>query len=410
VKLQDQLDLAWRSLVRHRLRTILTMLGMVIGVAAVVLLTSLGLGARDLVEQEIERLGTNLVSVQPIRRTGDGLSSSTTGRHELSESDAAALANEISAVEYAVPVVVGEVRLVSRDANWPTFVVGTHPDYLAARDWGTDAGRNFTMVEVAASARVALLGRTVADKISPSQSPVGAIVRINNVPFRVVGVLAEKGQVAGGQDHDDVVVAPISTVKSRLVGGYYREHRDAVGLVLIKSASASLQIDLREDIGNLLKHRHGLAPEDAADFRVGDPVAALSASRSASESLTWLLAAIASVSLLVGGISIMNIMLVSVAERSQEIGIRIVVGADRKDVLAQFLAEAAAVGLFGGTLGATIGASAALALESVLGWRMHVSPWVCLGALAFSALVGLASGFYPAFRASALDPMDAIRR
>lgn len=386
------------------------MLGMIIGVATVIVLTALGLGARGEVEREIARLGTNLLSVQPVRRTTDALRSTSEGRHRLTEADARSVAAEAADVDYAVPVVSGNVRLVSREDNWPSGVLGTYPDYLAARDWQVRSGRNFTMRDVTSGAKVALLGKTVAEKLSPLRSLLGQIVRIDGVPFRVIGILEEKGESVNGRDQDNVVIAPISAVKARLLGGYYRENRDATAFVLIKAANEKQMDAVEESVRRILRHRHGLNDGTPDDFSVRDPVAALSASKTASETMTVFLACIAGVSLLVGGISIMNIMLVSVAERSREIGIRMVVGADQADVRMQFLVEAAGVALVGGAIGVGFGLGASLILEALLDWRVDIEPWVCLGALAFAAVIGLASGMYPAYRASALDPMDAVRQ
>jgi putative ABC transport system permease protein len=410
MKLYDQLGLARRSLTRHPLRTMLTMLGMIIGVASIIAMTSIGLGARHQVQVEIERLGTNLLTVNPIARTTDSLRSSSDGGHRLTEGDGTVLSNEIAEVSHVVPVVNGNVRLVSGNNNWKTLVIGTHPDYVAARDWQTSQGRNFTLREVAGAEKVLLIGRTVEKKLSPLQPLLGKVVRVNDVPFRVIGVLAEKGHLAMGRDQDDLIVAPITSVRSRLLGGYYRDKRDAVAYLLIKGSHPDRLDNLRASIERVLRARHGTRPGAASDFRVRDPMAALSASKSTSETLTLLLACIAAVSLLVGGISIMNIMLVSVAERTREIGVRIAVGATQGDVRRQFLAESAGVALFGGTIGVAVGAATALLISLTMGWKVLIDVWVCLGALSFSALVGLLSGLYPAFMASRLDPMDAIRQ
>lgn len=410
MKLNDQLTLARRSLAQHPLRTTLTMLGMIIGVASVITMISLGLGARQQVEEEIERLGTNLLTVHPVMRTTDSLHGGNAGQHRLTDDDARALASEIAEIRYAIPVVNGIVRLVAGGNNWQATVIGTHPDYLPARDWQIQDGRNFTMHDVAGSSKVVLIGKTVEQKLSPLKPLLGQIVRINDVPFRVVGVLAEKGQLVNGRDEDNLIVSPISTVKARLLGGYYRENRAAAAFLLIKGTSAESLTSVRLAIERILRDRHRIRSGAKDDFRVRDPVGALSASKTASETLTLLLACIAAVSLLVGGISIMNIMLVSVVERSREIGIRIAVGATRGDVRTQFLAESAGVALFGGVIGAAVGVAATLLVTVATGWEVLINVWVCLGTLSFSALVGLMSGLYPAFKASALDPMDAIRQ
>lgn len=410
MRLYDQLDLAKRSLTRHPLRTSLTMLGMIIGVGSVIAMTSIGLGARHQVETEIARLGTNLLTVHPVARDTETLRGGDEGHRGLTEADAIALSREIAEVRHAVPVVNGTVRLVSGSNNWQTTVIGTHPEYVAARDWEVSTGRNFTLQEAAGSAKVLLIGKTVEEKLSQLQPLVGQVVRVNDVPFRVIGTLAEKGDSAVARDQDDLVVAPIASVKSRLLGGYFRENRAAVGYILVKSTRADVLDGLRGSIERVMRARHLIRPGASDDFRVRDPVAALSASKSSSETLTLLLGCIAAVSLLVGGISIMNIMLVSVAERTREIGVRRAVGATGGDVLRQFLAESAGVALLGGMIGVVLGAATAPVISLAMGWHVRVDAWVCMGALSFSALVGILSGLYPAFRAARLDPMDAIRQ
>ena len=410
MKLYDQLGLAQRSLTRHPLRTTLTMLGMIIGVASVIAMTSIGLGARHQVQIEIERLGTNLLTVHPITRTTDDLRSSSDGGHALTEADGAALYSEIAEVRFVVPVVNNKVRLVSGNNNWQTTVIGTHPDYIAARDWRTSEGRNFTHREITEFEKVLVIGKTVEKRLSPLQPLLDKIVRVNDVPFRVIGVLAEKGHLAMGRDQDDLILAPISSVKSRLLGGYFRENREAIKYLLIKGNRSDELDGLRVSIERVLRARHRIPPGDTQDFRIRDPVAALSASKSASEALTMLLGCIAAVSLLVGGISIMNIMLVSVAERTREIGLRVALGATRREVRGQFLFESAGVALVGGMIGVVVGAMTALLVSYTMEWKVLINAWVCFGALSFSALVGLLAGLYPAFRASGLDPMDAIRQ
>jgi len=254
-----------------------------------------------------------------------------------------------------------------------------------------------------------LVGKTVEAKLSPQQPILGRIVRVNDVPFRVIGVLTARGFSASGRDLDDVVIAPISTVKSRLIGGYFREHRDAVAYLLIKASRSDELGDLQAAIERALRARHRIRVDAEDDFVVRDPVAALTASKSTSEGLTVMLACIAGVSLLVGGISIMNIMLVSVAERTREIGIRVAVGATRGDIRKQFLVESAAVAILGGAIGVAIGMAAPLLIKLITGSEVFIDPWVCVGALSFSAVVGLLSGLYPAFRAASLDPIEAIR-
>lgn len=410
MKIRDQLTLGFRSVTCHRLRTVLTMLGMIIGVSSVILMTSLGLGARQQVEKDIERLGTHLLTVQAVGGKTDVLRSSDESRHRLTDDDARILAQEVAGIRYAVPIVSGQVRLVGGNSNWQTTVIGSQPDYLAVRDWNIRAGRNFTLRDVTAASKVVLIGRTVEERLSPLRPLLGQVIRIEDVPFRVIGVLEEKGQSMNGQDQDDLIVAPITTVRARLLGGYYGEARKAAAYLLVKGRNADQLDAVRLAIDRILRMRHVANSDTGGGFRIRDPGAALSASKMASETLTVLLASVAAVSLLVGGISIMNIMLVSVAERSREIGIRAAVGATRGDIRKQFLIESAGISLIGGTIGVGVGAAIASLISLAFGWRVLIDIWVCLAAMSFSVLIGVASGLYPAVRASSQDPMEAIRQ
>ena len=359
MKTRDHLELGYRSLARHRLRTLLTMLGMIIGVSSVVVLTSLGLAARQQVETDIARLGTHLLTVQVVGGQKGVLRSGDESRRYLTDAD---------------------------------------------------AGRNFTMRDVTAASKVVLIGRSVEKALSPLRPLLGQVVRIEDVPFRVIGVLKEKGQSINGQDQDDIIVAPVSTVRSRLIGGFYGENRNAAAYLLLKWRNSDQLESTSMAIERILGERHGLGENSGDEFRVRDPTAALSASKMASETLTLLLASVAAVSLLVGGISIMNIMLVTVAERSREIGIRMAVGATRRNIRNQFLIESAGIAFAGGLIGIVAGATIASLINISIGWPALIDVWACLAAMSFSILIGAASGLYPAVKASSQDPMDTIRR
>lgn len=406
----DDIELAFVSLKRHPLRTLLTILGMIIGVGAVVAMVSIGLGARQEIEDEIRRLGTNLLIVFPVNRPTDKVRNAEVLANQLTELDGQALKNEVVDIHFSVPIVTGKTSVVLANKNWQTAVIGTSRDYLASRDWLTEAGRNFFDSEIKASEKVVLLGRSVVEKISPDQSPLGKIVRLDGVPFRVIGLLAEKGASSMGASQDDLVIIPISTLKSRLLGGFYRAHRQAIQYLLIKINNQADIEAVKLQIERILNQRHAIPTGGQPDFSVRDPVEGLSAQREASDAVTYLLASIAGISLLVGGISIMNIMLVNITERSREIGIRVAVGAQRVDILRQFLAEASMVAFVGGILGVIIGVVTAYLLQVWLGWNIQVSFIAIMGSLLFAIVVGLLSGIYPAYRASQLNPIDALRR
>lgn len=406
--LLDQFGFAARSLRGHKLRSALTMLGIIIGVAAVVTIVSIGLGARTQIETEIARLGSNLLMVLPDATRRGGVSSGLGGQQSLTEADASALSTEVFGVDYAVPAVSGKVQTIYGNANWNTRLVGTLPDYVAARDWSVLSGRNFTDEDVEATAKVALIGQTTAIRLSPEASLIGQIIRVQRVPFRVIGVLAEKGFSVIGRDQDDIVIVPISSAKSRLVGGHRQVNRDAVEYVLLKAATTTELDSIRTAAARVLRDRHAIRPGTADDFVIRDPSAVLVAQRESSDTLTLLLTCVAAVSLIVGGISVMNIMLVSVAERTHEIGIRVAVGATRRDIRDQFLSEAALVALIGGLLGALLGVAAAYVVESATGWKVTVEPLSLAAAILFSGFVGVISGAYPAVQASRLDPVVAL--
>ena len=409
MKVTEHIWQALASLRSHRLRTALTLLGIVIGVSAVVAMISIGLGARAAIEAEIGKLGSNLLMVMPNTRTTDGLSSGVGGQQGLTEADAIALRSEVLGVKYAVPSVSGRTRVVLGNNNWSTRIVGTQPDYLAARDWSTQSGRLFSPAEVTASAKVLLIGKTVAERLSPGQSLLGKIIRVQSVPFRVIGILAEKGYSVVSRDQDDIIVVPITTAKTRLVGGYYQINRAAVEYILLKIATTADPGTVQEDVARVLRHRHNIGSERQDDFIIRDPTATLAAQREASDTLTILLACIAAVSLVVGGISIANIMLVSVVERTREIGVRVAVGAKENDILMQFLAEAACVALLGGVIGVGLGVIMAYLVEAATGWMIVINGLVMIGALLFSAIIGVCAGLYPALQASRLDPIEALR-
>jgi putative ABC transport system permease protein len=406
----ESLRIALRAVRANLLRSALTVLGIVIGVAAVIAMVAVGSGAQSQVAEQIRSLGANLLLVQPGSTSQGAVRLGAGSGFSLTEEDAAAVAGEVPGVVVATPTMSGTGHVVHGNLNWSTHVVGATPAYLVARDWRVEKGRGFTLEEAGAAAKVAVLGTTVVRELFGDTEPLGKLVRIANVPFTVIGVLSEKGQnAASGRDQDDIVLMPLAAAKLRVLGARSQASRAAVDFILVKAAATGAILTVREQIGQLLRQRHRLPPEAEDDFQLRDPAAAMKAQAAATRSLTLLLAAVASVSLVVGGISIMNIMLVSVTERTREIGLRQALGARPRDVRDQFLIEAVLLCLLGGLAGVAVGIAAAAGIAGLAGWPIFVSPAAILCAFGFAGAVGVFFGFYPAVKASRLDPIEALR-
>jgi putative ABC transport system permease protein len=403
------LRIALRAIRTNLLRSALTMLGIVIGVAAVIVMVAIGNGAQRQVAEQIRSLGANLLLVQPGSPNQGGARLGVGTRSNLTEEDAAAIAGEVPGVLVAAPTVSGPGHVVRGNLNWSTLVGGVTPAYLAARDWRVEKGRGLTPEDVDTAGKVVLLGRTVADNLFRDEDPLGRLVRIANVPFTVVGVLGVKGQNAGaGRDQDDTVLVPLSTAKLRVLGAN-RVGRHIVDFILVKVASADATAPVQDQVRTLLRQRHRLAAGAEDDFRVREPFAAMEAQAASTRSFTYLLAAVASVSLVVGGIGIMNILLVSVTERTREIGLRQALGARPRNVRNQFLVEATALCAMGGAVGVLVGVAAAFGVAVLAGWPIWVNPASVVVAVAFSGAIGIFFGLYPAHKASRLDPIAALR-
>jgi ABC-type antimicrobial peptide transport system permease subunit len=395
------------ALRRNKLRAALTMLGIIIGVAAVIAMVSIGKGASAAVQAQIRSLGTNLLMVIPGATTAAGVRSGWGGVSTLTVSDARAIERECSAVAAVTYLRRQVVQVVHAEQNWSTVAQGTTVSFPVVREWGIARGRFFTEREEEAAARVAVLGQTVVDQLfGAGQDPLGATIRIRNVPFEVIGVLEAKGQTTWGQDQDDVVIVPFSTAERRLFGTQLFNFVD----MIFASARSTADIpEAAKEIRALLRERHRIPAGEDDDFTVRSLDDMARASESASRVMTNLLFAVASISLIVGGIGIMNILLVSVTERTREIGLRMAVGAKARHILLQFLMEAIVLSVIGGCAGIVVGLIASVLVSSLGGWPTLLSPLAIVGALAFSAAVGIFFGYYPAWKASRLEPIAALR-
>ncbi len=399
------LRVAWQALRRNATRSVLTMLGIIIGVGAVITSMAIGTGAQAAVLAQIESLGANLIVIVPGSITTGGVSLGSGTRTSLKLEDVTAIAREVPAVAGAAPYSQTNAQVVAGGANWYTSIGGTTPAWTTVRNWPVAEGRFFTEAEVRQSAKVAVLGSTVAQNLFPASESgaVGAMVIIKNVPFRVVGVLASKGQSGFGRDQDDVVVVPITTLQARLTGQTW------VNSILVSAATPDAVPGVVDSTERLLRLRHHLTVRQPDDFSVRNIADVQQVRIATSQTQTLLLAGIAVVSLVVGGIGIMNIMLVSVTERTREIGLRMAVGARGRDILLQFLVEALTLASVGGLVGIAIGIATAQGASLVAHWPVIVSPLSVVLGFVSAALVGVVFGFYPARRAAALDPIVALR-
>jgi putative ABC transport system permease protein len=402
------LRIALRSLRVNKLRTALTMLGIMIGVGAVIAMVSVGAGAQARVAEQIQSLGSNLIIVLPGSRNTAGLRLGQGSQVTITEDDAVAIAREVPIVQAAAPASRGTAQVVYGNLNWSTSITGVTADFFEARDWMLESGRPILREDVDGATKVAVVGQTAAVNLFGDSDPLGEIIRIKKVPFTVVGVLTRKGQTTWGQDQDDVIVMPLSTAKKKVLGVSQANSR-SVHAISIKVMAGEDMTEAEAQVRTLLRDRHRLQPYQEDDFWIRNLSEVLQTQEETSAVLTYLLAAIASVSLLVGGIGIMNIMLVSVTERTREIGLRMAVGARARDILTQFLVEAVTLSLIGGMVGIAIGIGGSNAIAYFAEWRTVLALNAVVLAFGFAAAIGIFFGFYPARKASRLDPIEALR-
>jgi putative ABC transport system permease protein len=402
------LRIALRALAVNKLRSALTMLGIVIGVGAVIVMIAVGAGAQARVEEQIRALGSNLLLVMPGSTTAGGVRMGFGSGSTLTEDDVVAINREIPEA-LAAPALRGSAQVIWGNANWSTQIFGVTPEYLDVRQWPLVAGRTFEPAEMAGAAKVALIGATVAKQLFGAADPLDQSIRIKRVPFTIIGVLDSKGQSLMGTDQDDLILVPIKTARSRVLGTASAARNRTVGTIWVKAADSVDTKVVEEQVRGLLRQRHRIQAGGDDDFSLRNLQEVMAAQEASSRVLALLLAAVASVSLLVGGIGIMNIMLVSVTERTREIGLRMAVGARTRDILGQFLVEAVTLSLIGGLIGVALGMGTSLAIAELAGWRIVISPQAVGLAVAFAFVIGVFFGFYPARKAARLNPVEALR-
>ena len=399
---------AFRALAANTLRSILTMLGIIIGVAAVITMIAVGRGATDRVQEQMKGLGSNIMLVMPGGLTQGGVRLGASTGQGLSEDDANAIARDVPEVQVAAPSMRTGAQVIAGNTNWSTTIMGGTNDYLEAREWPLTSGRSFEAAEIQGSAKVALIGQTVAAQLFGDADPLDQVIRVKKVPVTIIGVLGKKGQNSLGLDQDDIVIVPLSSYRNRIQGGNAGKLK-RIGVISVKVKEGQSMKLAEENIKDLLRQRMKVQPGGDEPFTIRNLTEILQAQEESSKVMTMLLAAVAGISLVIGGIGIMNIMLVSVTERTREIGLRMAVGARGKDILTQFLIEAVTLSLIGGAIGVLLGGVATWAVGQFAGWQVSMTLASIFLATGFSAFVGIFFGFYPARKASKLLPIQALR-
>ena len=406
LNLLQALRIALRALRVNKMRSFLTMLGIIIGIAAVIAMLAVGSGASYVISQQIASIGSNIILVLPGSLTSGGLRTGSGGVQTLKAEDSRAIQQECPAVAMAAPIVRGSGQVVYGNQNWSTLLMGTTPEMFVIREWNTALGRELSSADNDGASKVCVIGETIVKNLFGDEDPLGKMIRIKKVPFTVIGVLEGKGQSPQGTDQDDVVFVPLRTAQRKLMGSQFP---DTVGSILGKARSEEQLPQAEQQTNSLLAQRHRITNGKEPDFTVRNLSEILAVAEQSSKAMSLLLGAVASISLIVGGIGIMNIMLVSVTERTREIGIRMAIGAKRNDILMQFLTEAVLLTILGGVLGIAIGAGGAMIVSKILTWPTLISFWSVAVAFIFSAAVGIFFGFYPARKAASMNPIEALR-
>jgi len=400
------LKIAARALRVNLMRSFLTMLGIMIGIGAVIVMVAVGTGATKQISDQIATMGSNLLLILPGSTTSGGIRGGMGTAPTLTYDDVKAIRTECPSVLRVAPELRGTAQLVAGNMNWSTEIMGTTPDFLLIRDWKLASGREMTSVDIDTGQKVCILGKTVAENLFGDEDPTGKQVRIKGVPFQVIGLLASKGRSAQGSDQDDVIFMPFSTAQRKILGNAFP---GTVGPTLVQAVSQDRITQAETEITGLLDQRHHVSATKERDYNVRNLSELLAVSQQSAKTMSMLLGAVASISLLVGGIGIMNIMLVSVTERTREIGIRMAIGAKERDILLQFLAEAVLLTMLGGAIGIALGVAGAFLISQFLGWATLISSQSIVLAVVFSSAIGIFFGFYPARKAAGLNPIDALR-
>ncbi len=395
--------IAFQSILKNRMRSLLTSLGIIIGVCSVIVMVAIGQGSQQKIESEIDSMGTNLIMIFPGASKMGGISRGAGSRNSLKLDDYELIKEQAQTVLAVSPSIRASGQIIAGSSNWNSQIEGVSPDFLTIKQWELDSGSFFTEKDDKAKKKVCVIGKTIADEMFPDMDPVGQRVRIRNTPFTILGVLKAKGQNSWGQDQDDIVLAPSKTVLYRLAGG------KRINMMYVSSLTADMIEETKEEVKEIMYRSHDILVEDDEDFTLRTQTEITDMASSTSKTLTLLLGAIAGVSLLVGGIGIMNIMLVSVTERTREIGIRLSVGARAKDVLLQFLTEAITLSFSGGAIGILLATIISYWMERLTSLNTVINPMIVIIAFAFSGAVGIFFGYYPAKKASQLNPIDALR-
>jgi putative ABC transport system permease protein len=397
------LKIAWKAILLNKTRAMLTMLGIIIGVASVIAMLAIGEGSKESIKKNISSMGANLITVRPGAGMMGGVRSDPSGMQTLTLADYNSLKKQVKQIKNISPLVNGSGQSIAGSNNWPTSIYGASPEYLKIRDWGVEEGSMFTEDDVEAYAKVAVIGKTVQENLFPNENPIGKMIRFKNIPFKVIGMLKEKGENTFGQDQDDIIIAPYTAVQKRILAQSYLQSIVASSLSEENSEAAV------NEIKSVMETQHKIKPDQDNDFNVSSQQELISTFSSTSEMLTILLVAIASISLVVGGIGIMNIMYVSVKERTKEIGLRMAIGAKGNDILMQFLIESVLISITGGVLGVIIGLVATFCVQQFAGWPVSITMSSIVISFAVCTITGVFFGWYPARKAAQADPINALR-